>query len=105
MQQRDIIKDQIEQISRILAKALNELLGFSGGDPNEGIELSQKELESELDINLAEMIKWDQEELNQFLSNRNFDAQSAEKFADYLSNWAQVLSKNDPSKALSLIHI
>lgn len=43
MEQRDLIKDQIEQLGRVLGKILVDFLGLkSGGQIEHGIEVSKK---------------------------------------------------------------
>ena len=45
MEQRDLIKDQIEQLGKVLAKIIADFLEFkSSGNVNQGIEISNESL-------------------------------------------------------------
>ena len=56
MEQRDLLKDQIEQLGKVLAKILPDFLGLkSEGQISQGIEITNHRLRSELDIEIEEL--------------------------------------------------
>ncbi len=75
MQQRDIIKDQIEQLGKVLGKLTALILGFDGGDILEGINQVVEEFDTELNLDLKKLIGLEQEEFKQSLKDKfqNFE--------------------------------
>ena len=71
MQQRDIIQDQINQFGNVFGKGISRMLGR---DNNEDIlivlEEVEKELSTELDIDLKKWLHLDQEAYEQVLKDR-----------------------------------
>lgn len=85
MTQRDIIKDQIEQLGRVLGKITAELLDLDNrGDLNDGIELATQQLQNEADIDLNKLVLMSEEELKSFFANKNFESVTMDRLADLL---------------------
>lgn len=102
MEQRDIIKDQIEQLGRVLGKIVNRFLNLdSSGNITDEIKTTNQQLKSELDIDLDKIIYFTKNELRDFIKKRNF----AEGHLEQLSEFAFKVGKNkiennkDESKA------
>ncbi len=101
MVQRDIIKDQIEHLGRVLAKVMGKFFGFKeAGKINEGIQISKEELISELDFDVEAVVKLSDEELRQYLMDRLYSAANIEIFGDYFFEIAQSKLDLRPDKAL-----
>ena len=85
MERRDIIKDQIEQLGKVLALMLANFLGWkSKGLIDQGIETSNKQLKSELDIDIEELLSNTKDELEEYFSGRKMTGEHLELLADYL---------------------
>lgn len=85
MTQRDIIKDQIEQLGRVLGKVTAELLDLdTRGDLNDGIKLVTQQLQNEVDIDLNKLVLMSKEELKSFFANKNFESVTMDRLADLL---------------------
>ncbi len=71
MQQRDLIKDQIDQLGKVFGKGIARILGL---DNNEEVfkvlEEVEKELSTELNIDLKKWLNLDQETYEQALKDR-----------------------------------
>ncbi len=75
MIQRDIIKDQLEQLSRVLASILGKMIGIDGG-PDPALIVSMKaEIEQELNLDLDELVLLDDVALLLELEHRHFASQ------------------------------
>jgi len=77
MQQRDIIKDQIEQLGKVLGKVTALILGLkSDADILGGIEQVAEEFDTELHIDLHKLIALEQTEFQKALTEKfqNFEA-------------------------------
>jgi len=71
MQQRDIIKDQIEQLGKVLGKITALILGLkSDGDILGGLEQVAEEFDTELHIDLHKLIALEQLEFQKALAEK-----------------------------------
>ena len=85
MEQRDILKDQIEQLGRVLGRILASLIGLkSNDDVNLVVEETKAVFEKELDLNVAKLVNLKQQELTAYLKERNFHHSHLETLAEYL---------------------
>ncbi len=85
MTQRDIIKDQIEQLGRVLGKITAELLDLdTRGDLNDGIEMATQQLQNEADIDLNKLVSMSSTELKSFFEEKNFESVTMDRLADML---------------------
>lgn len=113
MEQRDLIKDQIEQLGRVLGKILSDFLGLkSKGRVSQAIELSNEQLKTQLDIDLDEVISLESEQLEEYLVSKKLTAENIEILSDYLSEMGrsqmemnQQNAKRVLTKAIELLNI
>jgi hypothetical protein len=100
VEQRDLLKDQIEQLGKILAKILSDFLGLkSRGKVSQGIEISNHRLQSELDIDIEKLTTVSQETLKDYLEHQKLTAEHIEVLSDYLKELGIAAIKTDPEKA------
>ena len=86
MQQRDILKDQIEQLGQALGKLISKFLKLdSNGDITSHIEITNQQLKNELDIDLDKLVEFNQNELKGFIEEKNFTAEHLELLSEYLT--------------------
>lgn len=85
MEQRDLLKDQIEQLGKVLAKILSDFLGFkSNSNVAQGIEISNERLQIELDIDIENLITLNKSELTEYAKNRRLTEGHLETLSEYL---------------------
>lgn len=85
MEQRDLIKDQIEQLGRVLGKIIADFLGLkTQGNIGHAMEVSSRQLKDELDLDVEQFLNVSEKELKDFLNKRHFTAEHIELLADYL---------------------
>ena len=86
MQQRDILKDEIEELGRVLGRILATFLGWkSEGDPVRGTEMANEQLASELDISVEYLLALDESALREWLTSRHWSPSHMEVLAQYLA--------------------
>ncbi len=104
MEQRDIIKDQIEQLGKVLSIILSDLIGRkNNGQLSQGIEVSHQQLKSELDIDLETLSSFDKSELRSFIEFRKFTPNHAEVLSEIVSEMAKAGIQSDKAKAMMLL--
>lgn len=85
MEQRDLLKDQIEQLGKALAKILSDFLGLSSkGQTSEAIEIANESFQKQLDIDIQKVLTLSATDLMKYLQDRNLTADHIEIIADYL---------------------
>ncbi len=85
MEQRDLLKDQIEQLSKVLAKILSNLLGLKfHGNVAQGIEISNEHLQSELGIDIEKLMTLNTTGLTEYVKNRKLTGDHLEILSEYL---------------------
>lgn len=100
MEQRDLLKDQIEQLGKVLAKILSDFLGLkSGGNVTQGIEISNESLQSELDIDIETIIALNKTALEEYFRNRKLTEIHLEILSEYLKEVGLAKTKIDKSDA------
>ena len=100
MEQRDLLKDQIEQLGKVLAKILSDFLGLkSNGNVTQGIEISNESLQSELDIDIEKIIALNKTELEEYVRNRKLTESHLELLSEYLKEIGIAKTKIDKSDA------
>ncbi|GAA3560104.1 hypothetical protein [Snuella lapsa] len=91
MEQRDLLKDQIEQLGKVLAKILSDFLGLkSKGQGSQKIEITDQRLLSELDIDIKMLADFTKKELKNYFIARKFTANHLEILSDYLNETGKV---------------
>ena len=68
MFRKDYLQKQLEQLGRVIAKVIADLSGLKNGMNDEGIRLTAGTLQSELDVELNELIALKPQETILFLS-------------------------------------
>lgn len=85
MEHRDLLKDQIEQLGKVLAEILSDFLRLkSNNNVAQGIEISNEHLQSELDIDIKKLLTLNKTELAEYLKNRRFTEDHLETLSEYL---------------------
>ena len=85
MQQRDIIKDEIEQLGRALGKLIANFLGMkTEGKVSEAIKITNAELLSDLDIDINKLVHLDEDELDGYIESINCNDLHLDQLANYL---------------------
>ena len=86
MERRDLLKDQIEQLGKVLGKILADFLGLkSTGDVAQGIEISNERFQSELDIDIEKLLTLNRSDLKEYLRTRKLMAGHFELLSGYLT--------------------
>lgn len=85
MEQRDLLKDQIEQLGKVLTKILSSFLGLkSSSSLARRVEISNQRLQSELDIDIEKLITLNKTELAENVKNRRLTEGHLETLSEYL---------------------
>ena len=91
MERRDYLKDQIDQMGRVLGKILADFLGLkSQGMVNQGIEISNEQLIGELDLDVEELLSLNKSDMIEQLEAKNLTAEHLEILASYLHEVGEV---------------
>ena len=100
MEQRDLVKDQIEQLGKALGKILANFLGLRiSGQIEQGIEATNKQLKTELDIDIAEVIILSKAELKTYLVERKMAIGHFDTLGEYLKEIGNHQMSYDKNKA------
>ena len=76
---------QIEQLGKVLGKILADFLGLkSKGQVSQGIEISNEQLKSELDIDINKLITLPKNELKDYLLKRKLTENHLEILSEFL---------------------
>lgn len=111
MEQRDLLKDQIEQLGKVLGKILSDFIGSaSKGNVAQGIEIANERLQSELDIDIEKLISLNNTDLKEYLNTRKLTEPHLEMLSKYLvENGKNKTDKNEMElyfkKAIILLNI
>ena len=108
MMNRDILKDQIEQIGRAIGKASNIFFDLKkDGNVLLGIEEAKQELQSAIDLDIEALVKMSDEELSQYFSESLYTEDQLESLAKFIYEIAEHMGSSLPyfQTALSLIQI
>lgn len=100
MEKRDVLKDQIEQLARALAKILSDFIGRKeSGQGTQGIKIGNEQLQSELEIEIAQLLALSKAELKDYLEKRNLKANHLELLSEYMKEIGIEEMKTDKAKA------
>jgi hypothetical protein len=114
MERRDLLKDQIEQMGKVLAEIVSSFLGLkSKGRVSEGIEISKDQLKGQFDIDIETMMALNSHELKDYLKVRNLTAGHIETLSDYFTELGktkmdtnnQQVASSKLKKALELLDV
>lgn len=85
MEQRDLIKEQIEELGRVLGKILADFLRLkTSGKVSAGIEISNQQLKNKLDLDIGKLLELNKTQLKKYLSDRNLNSNHIEILSKYL---------------------
>ena len=84
MQQRDFLKDQIDQLSRVLGKILAEFLGLkTSGDVDNAIAVTNEQLHTELNLDIERLTQLSAEALAEYVASQYFTAEHLDQLSRY----------------------
>ena len=87
MQQRDIIKDEIERLGRVLGKLVAMLLELESGgaSPQMAREVAEDKFRNELELDLDELLELNLSNLKAKLDELHFQPPHVDQLGDFLS--------------------
>ena len=92
MEQRDLIKDQIEQFALALGKILANFLGYkSKREATEGIEISNEQIKKDLNINVVDILSKDESDLKEYFEEKKMTSEHLEIISSYFEEIAETL--------------
>lgn len=105
MQQRDFLRDQIEQMGKVLGKVVAEFLDLKlKGDVNNAIEVTRQQLNSQLDLDINKLVLLSRDELEAFLLERQFTDLHMDLLAKLLFEvGCAYKTKENPTQSLSYL--
>lgn len=86
MMRRDLIKDQIEQLAKVLGMILSDFLGLKAtGDVEEAIQTINERFQGELDLDIEKIVALHDDELSAYLTSKELHEPHLEILAAYLT--------------------
>ncbi len=113
MERRDYLKDQIEQMGKVLGKVVADFLGLKNqGKVSQAIEIANEQMKSQLDLDLPKLARLEPDDLKNYLLTKKLPVEHFELLADFLFDFGKAhleLDKPDAKsylqKALELLDI
>ncbi len=100
MEQRDFLKDQIEQMGKVLARVLADFFHMKNdNNASEGVEIANQHLREKIDIDIVKLTGLNKGELVDYCMNRNLTADHLEFLAEYLKEAGLAESSSDKQGA------
>ncbi len=84
MEYRDLLKDEIEQIGKVLAKIISEFTQLKAKSPALAIETTSKELKRHLNIDLDAITKLTHDKIKESFHKKNLSPIHIENLSDLL---------------------
>jgi hypothetical protein len=105
MQRRDLIKDQIEQLGRVLSKMVDTFLKLkTNGQANDGLTLTEQSFNEEFDLDLNAFLTLSEDEIKAFLIEKNFTDDHLCKLTSLLIEIAEAkITQKEHPKALQYL--
>lgn len=100
MEQRDLIKEQIDQLGKVLGIILADFLGLKrdlGGA--KGIEITNTRFQAELDLDIEHLLSLEKGELEHFLEEHKIATDHLDVLSEYLMGAGEGLIDEDSEKA------
>ncbi len=109
MEQRDLLKQQIEQLGRALAKVLADFIGLkTAGKVSQGIAISNRQLKEKTNVDFLHLLTLSKKEMKAYLEGRKLAAEHLEILAQYAKEIGLTQThnaKNTFKKALMLMEL
>lgn len=100
MQQRDLLKEQIEQLGKVLAKLLANFLDLKEEIPiHTAMEISQRQFKEQLDFDFELVSNLSHQELKTYLETRNLKSNHIETLSEYYLSIGESLLEIDQERA------
>lgn len=104
MEQRDWMQDQIEQLGRVLGMIIAKFFRLKNeGSLAQAVEITEKALVEQLDINIDELLDMSSEQLRIFMEQHKVQVHYFEQLADYLATKGVKYFETDPKHALLIL--
>lgn len=99
MERRDLLKDQIEQLGKVLMKMLTNFLGLkSTGDIEESIQQTNEQFQNQLDIDIDKIMTLEKHQLKAYFEEHKLVDTHIEIIAEYLTEIGKVKTDTTESK-------
>lgn len=104
MEQRDLIKDQLEIFGKALSKVLGNFLGLKNA-PNSDLTFEQtnQQLKTELDIDVDLILGFSQQQLTTYLLEKKIPPPHLETLIEYFVEMGEHTLKQDTAKGKSIL--
>ena len=104
MERRDLIKDQIEQLGKVLGTIIAGFFGLkSQGKVEQGIEISNEKFKEEMDIDINKILRIEYSDLSIYLSNLKLSPEQFEKLIDYIIEIGEYTLNTDKKKGINIL--
>ena len=104
MIKRDLIQDEIERVGKAIGKILADFFDLkTEGKISEGIEVTNKALQTQLGIDIEKILTSSKEELLEYFQAQNFTLKHQEQLIDYLSELGEHFADIDADRALNVL--
>ena len=97
MEKRDYLKDQIEELGKVIARIVSDFLGLkSSGQTARGIEITNQRFQTELDMDMKLLSTLSKTELSNYLKTRKLTAEHLEILSGYFKEiGAEAIGENE----------
>jgi hypothetical protein len=100
MEYRDFLMDQIQQMGKVLAKIFSSFFGLkSEGKVAKGIEVSNQQLKTELDIDVENLINLSVDDLKKKINELKLTPSHIESLTKYISEIGIYHKNSDQNKS------
>jgi ABC-type phosphate/phosphonate transport system substrate-binding protein len=104
VEKRDLIKDELERMGKAISQFLTIFLGLKDdGNIEQAIATTNKQLKTELDIDVELMLTFQQQELVEYLKNKNITPKHVESLVNYFAETGYALTGLDATKTSILL--
>lgn len=104
MEQRDFIKDELERLGKALSNLMAKFLGMNAdGNADFGIETTNEQLKSQLDIDVEIILQLNQQQLTVYLKERKLTNQHIETLIDYFVDMGEHTIKTNKNLGTSIL--
>ena len=100
MEHRDLIKDQIEQLGKILGKIFSNFMGLkTEGNITAGMEIAEQNFKEELDLDIEIILGQENKNLSNYLTTKGLTPKHFDQLSDYLFECGNYFIGIDNNKA------